>query len=108
MHLIGLIPNPEKLAPIGNLEEDISHLGEQVYTLLGYMQERMLSENLVSPTQTVKSVLNLVTCAAMFLEDCFKPKSNGEQRTYYLTNTDSPPRRRSCQSRLQKTNFRRI
>jgi hypothetical protein len=96
MHFIGLIPNTGKLASTGNLDEDVSHLGEQVSKLLGYMQEPMFSENLVSLTQTVKSVLNLVTCAAMFFEDCFKSKLNGEPRTYYHIGTDSPPRRRSC------------
>jgi hypothetical protein len=106
MHFIGLIPNTEKLASIGDLDEDVSRLGEQVYKLLVHMQEPRFSENLVSLTQTVKSVLDLVLCAAMFLEDYFIPKLNGEPRTYCLTNTGSPPRRRSCQTCLQETNFR--
>ena len=108
MHVIGLIINPGKLASTGNLDEDVGHLCEQVYKLLGYMQEPMFSGNLVSLTQTVKSTLNLVTCAAMFLEDYFKPKLNGEPRTHCLTNVDLPPFRRSRQSCLQKTSFRRV
>ena len=108
MHAIRPILNPGKLALTRNLDEDVGHLCEQVYKLLGYMQERMFSGLLVSLTQTVKSTLNLVTCAAMFLEDYFKPKSNGEPRTHCLTNADSPTCRRSRQSCLQKTNFRRI
>ena len=85
MHAIGLILISGKLASTGNLEEDVGRLCEQVYKLLGYMQEPMFSGNLVSLTQTVKSTLNLVTCAAMFLEDYFKPKLNGELRTHFLT-----------------------
>ena len=85
MHGNGLILNTGKLASTGNLDEDVGHLCEQVYKLLGYMQEPMFSGNLVSLTQTVKSTLNLVTCAAMFLEDYFKPKSNGELRTHSLS-----------------------
>ena len=79
---LGSSLSPSKLAPTSNLDEDVGHLCEQVYKLLGYMQEPMFSGNLVSLTQTVKSVLNLVTCAAMFLEDYFKPKSNGESRNH--------------------------
>ena len=98
MHANELILNPGKLASTGNLDEDVGHLCEQVYKLLGYMQEPMFSGNLVSLTQTVKSTLNLVTCAAMFLEDYFKPKLNSEPRTHCLTYADSPPCRRSFQS----------
>ena len=54
MYVIGLIINPGKLASTGHLDEDVGHLCEQVYKLLGYMQEPMLSGNLVSLTQTVK------------------------------------------------------
>lgn len=82
MHAIGLIIfTPGKLAT-GNLDEDVGHLCEQVHKLLGYMQEPMFSENLVSLTKTVKSTLNLVTCAAMFLEDHVKPELNSERRTH--------------------------
>lgn len=95
----------EKPTSTGNLDEDVGHLCEQVYKLLGYMQEPMFSGNLVSLTQTVKSTLNLVTCAGMFLEDYFKPKLNGEPRTHCLTNADSLPCRRSRQPYLQKTNL---
>lgn len=71
------------------MDEDVNHLGEEVYKLLGYMMEEpIFSENLVSLSPTMKSVFNLAKCAAMFLEDCFKPELNGEQRTHYLTNTD--------------------
>jgi hypothetical protein len=108
MHAIGLILNPGKLVSTENLDEDVGHLCEQVYKLLGYMQEPLFSGNLVSLTQTVKSTLNLVTCAAIFLEDYFNPKLDGEPRTPCLTNKDSPPCRRSRQSCLQKTNFRRV
>jgi hypothetical protein len=100
MHAIGLILNPGKLASTNNLDEDVSHLCEQVYRLLGYMQEPMISGNLASLTQTVKSTLNLVTCAAMFLEDYFKPKLNSESCTHCLTNADLPPCQRSRQSCL--------
>jgi hypothetical protein len=80
-----------------DFSKDFSHLGEEVYKLLGYvMKEPMFSENLLSLTPTVKSVLNLVKCAAMFLEDCSKPKLNGEPRTYFFIGRDSPPCRRSC------------
>ena len=73
------------------MDEDVRHLGEEVYEFLGYMmQEPMFSENLVPLTLTAKSVLNLVKCAAMFLEDYFKLGLYGEQRTYCLTNTDLP------------------
>ena len=108
MHVIELILNPGKLASTGNLEDDVGHLCEQVNKLLGYMQEPIFSENLVSLTQTVKSTLNLVTCAAMFLEDYFKPKLNGEPYTHCLTNADSSPCQRSRRSCLQKTNIRRV
>ena len=75
-----------------DFSKDFSHLGEEVYKLLGYvMKEPMFSENLLSLTLTVKSVLNLVKCAAMFLEDCSKPKLNGEPRTYFFIGRDSPP-----------------
>ncbi len=90
------------------MDEDVNHLCEQVYELLGFMQEPKFSENLVSLTLTVKSILNLVTSAAMFLEDYFKPKLNGAPPTNCLTDVDSPPHQRSCQPRLQKTNFRGI
>jgi hypothetical protein len=100
MHAIGLILKPGKLASTGNLDEDVGHLCEQVYKLLGYMQGPMFSGNLVSLTQTVKSTLNLVMCAAMFLEDYFKPKLNSEPRTHCLFNADSPQCRRSRQSCL--------
>jgi len=73
------------------LDEDVSHLSKQVYELLRYMQEPKFSGNLVSLAQTVNSALNLVTSAAMFLEDYFKPKSDGERRTYCLTNSDLTP-----------------
>lgn len=74
------------------MDEDISHLGGQLYDLIGHMQRPTSSENSVSLAQipVVKSVLNLVTSAAMFLEDYFKPKLNGEPGIYCLTNTDSP------------------
>jgi hypothetical protein len=100
MHAIELILKPGKLASTGNLDEDVGHLCEQVYKLLGYMQGPMFSGNLVSLTQTVKSTLNLVMCAAMFLEDYFKPKLNSEPRTHCLFNADSPQCRRSRQSCL--------
>jgi hypothetical protein len=108
MHAIGLIINSGKLASTGNLDGDVDHLCEQVFKLFGYMQEPMFSGNLVSLTQTMKSTLNLVTCAAMFLEDYFNPKLNGEPLTHCLTNAHSPSCRRSRQSCLQKTNFRRV
>lgn len=81
MHVIELILNSGKLASTGNLDEDVGNLCEQVYKLLGYMQEPVFCGKLVSLTQTVKSTLNLVTCAATFLEDYFKAKSNGEPHT---------------------------
>jgi hypothetical protein len=108
MRVIEPILNPGKLASTRNLDEDVGHLCEQVYKLLGYMQEPMFSGNLVSLTQTVKSTLNLVTCAAMFLEDYFKPKLNGGPYTHRLTNADLPPFQRSRQPCLQKTNLRRV
>ncbi|SRR6266478_2741595 len=93
-----LIHVPAKLASTGDLDEGVSHLSEQVYKLLGYMQEPKFSGNLVSLTQTVNSVLNLVTSAAVFLEDYFKPRSNGKLCTYCLTNPDLTPcqRFRQC------------
>ena len=96
-----------KLASAGNLDEDVGHLCEQVYKLLEYMQEPMLSGNLVFLTKTVKSTLNLVTSAATFFEDYLKRKY-GKPCTHRLTNTHSLPCRRSLQTCFQKTNFRRV
>ena len=75
-----------KLMSTGDLENDVGHLCHRVYKLLGYMQEHMFSGNLFSLTKTVESTLILITSAAMFLEDYFSDKLNGEPRTHFLTN----------------------
>ena len=108
MHVIELILNSGKLALTRNLDDDVGHLCKQVYKLLKFMQELWFSGNLLSQTQTLWSTLNLVACAAKFLEDYFRQELTGEPCTRCLTNVDSPPRRRSCRSRFQKPNFSRV
>jgi hypothetical protein len=82
MHSIALISNTGKLASISNFDEDVKHLCEEIYKFLDYMQGPMFTEYLSSLTQTVKSVLNLVGNAAMFLEDCFNNEPNSQLCTF--------------------------
>ena len=105
MRSVVYFSNIGQLSWTSNLDEGVEHLGKKIHRLLDYVQRPMFSEHLASLTQTVKSLLNLVRNAAMFLEDCFGPKLNSELLTYCLSITGSPPRRRFCQSRLQNSNY---
>jgi uncharacterized protein with von Willebrand factor type A (vWA) domain len=105
MHSIVHSSNIGQLSWTSNLDEGVEHLGKQIHRLLDYVQEPTFYENLESLTQTMKSLLNLVRNAAMFLEDCFSPRLNSELLTYCLSITGSPLRRRFYQSRLQNANY---
>ena len=82
--------NIGQLSWTSNLDEGVEHLGKKIHRLLDYVQRPMFSEHLASLTQTVKSLLNLVRNAAMFLEDCFGPKLNSELLTYCLLDSFYP------------------
>ncbi|KAI9459860.1 hypothetical protein BJY52DRAFT_1364640 [Lactarius psammicola] len=59
------------------VEDDVQHLGEQIYKLLSDMCLQKHSERLVSQPQTVASLLKLFGNAAVFAADCSDGKFSG-------------------------------
>ncbi|KAI0263300.1 hypothetical protein BC834DRAFT_938963, partial [Gloeopeniophorella convolvens] len=70
--------------PTDDVEEDVQHLGEQICELLVHMQVPRYSERLFSQVYAIPSILNLITNAATFAEDCSKPEFKEDLGTVEL------------------------
>jgi len=68
--------------PTDDVDQGVQDLGEQVHDLLIEMQLPKFSERLTSQNATVTYLLNLIGNAALFAEDCSKPKFKGEYSAY--------------------------
>ncbi len=69
--------------PSNDVEKDIQNLGEQACEVLVHIHSPKFSESLESQSQTLSSLLNLVSNAAMFAEDSLKPEFRGEWRAAF-------------------------
>jgi hypothetical protein len=69
--------------PTDDVDPGVQNLGEQVHDLLIEMQLPKFSEPLASQTTTVTYLLHLIGNAALFAEDCSKPKFKGGYNAYF-------------------------